>query len=781
MENKGIYYTSISGANIIRGVETKNCNSYLPRSLFSLDFFNKEDIETYQNKPYTNVLINVTFDDNYFEFLEDGTKNIIMKADKIREQLYTKGFIYNGEHYSRLGRNAGKARIGNIIFVKASYLDKANRILNFNLPINIGDRINLSQFESYKTLIMSESIGEFSIAPHEILLVEDIEGQEIKQIYNVTEEVEGELKTSYKEKSVRTCITDGSCLMDESIFNSNDVLKGHSFALLRNQFFKSAAFNVKLQQFFTDKGVETLTDMFGVTHKASDIKLIITPNSLKFLKYDYLFNSEQDCFNYWLKNKLSFGIVKCDKEGTSHCLTYQFLNSLPITENEVKELLVDEIVKINKINNDSSIFAEQIAGQSSLVGKLLAVNSDFQYTTIYKTMRKDFVQSLKNDILHGKINLGKRNAGYHVMICNPIEQLYHICGLELKHPHTGKEIYCSKYEDGKELTVFRNPHISASSIMVVKNKYHEDFKYLNLTKNIVIVNGWDEDICNRLSGCDFDSDTINIIDNDIILNASKRVDLPITFVDCQGSKIDYKYTNEDLATLDNAIHTDLIGRIVNQSQIANSLYNHYSSLGEEKHLEDIRNTIYMLDSLGQIAIDLAKKQYSINFNKVFNTLSKKPWYLRDNENKKILPMFFKKVVQGNYDRTFDYYNTPMDFVYKIIQEVKKAKRTKGVEFKDLLKKQKELEGIRNTANIKKVRDYFKEYNKKISFSITCKSKESRKKFISLARKELIESLKEININQKSLYTVVKGATSSQLLILYDVYKEKVIELFKSER
>ena len=100
--------------------------------------------------------------------------------------------------------------------------------------------------------------------------------------------------------------------------------------LLRNMFFKSCCFNCNLQEWFRDNGITRVDQLQGFTLAESidEVKLITTPNSIKFLK----FGSEEAWLNHIPH---TFGIVKHEKkthyfEGSSVQSHYQLLNTLQL-------------------------------------------------------------------------------------------------------------------------------------------------------------------------------------------------------------------------------------------------------------------------------------------------------------------------------------------------------------------------------------------------------------------------------------------------------------------
>lgn len=102
--------------------------------------------------------------------------------------------------------------------------------------------------------------------------------------------------------TIKNNIWDGQSLLDTSLFDDE---KG--IMLLRNSFFKSCGFNTNIQKWFDyafrGNKPEYIKDMFDRDVKLSDIKLITTPNSLKFLKFANVKEFQGDdkkCCEKWL-------------------------------------------------------------------------------------------------------------------------------------------------------------------------------------------------------------------------------------------------------------------------------------------------------------------------------------------------------------------------------------------------------------------------------------------------------------------------------------------------
>lgn len=109
--------------------------------------------------------------------------------------------------------------------------------------------------------------------------------------------------------------------------------------LLRNQFFKSCCFNCNLQDWFRDNNITRIDQLNGFTlaEHIEDVKLVTTPNSIKFLKFGTV--------QAWLEHiPHTFGIVKHEKrthyfDGNAVQCHYQLLSTLQLSEDEMQEFL----------------------------------------------------------------------------------------------------------------------------------------------------------------------------------------------------------------------------------------------------------------------------------------------------------------------------------------------------------------------------------------------------------------------------------------------------------
>ena len=230
----------------------------------------------------------------------------------------------------------------------------------------------------------------------------------------------------------------------------------------------------------------------------------------------------------------------------------------------------------------------------------------------------------KDLLKQGKYKL--ENSDYCVVCSNPFEMMQHSCGIKQDkwiRIHEGRQAYCKYFPADKDLIATRSPHIYSGNVICLHNTYHEWFDwYMMLSDNIVVINSIESDIMYRANGMDFDSDTLLLSSNEILVEKAhyceEKFPTPICLVEPE-SKSRY-YCMEDFIDCDRVIANAKIGEIVDLSQLLESYYFdvlYDPSIEEEKKnkvLLYLRNEISKLASISGCEIDRAKREYPIDTN-----------------------------------------------------------------------------------------------------------------------------------------------------------------------
>ena len=144
--------------------------------------------------------------------------------------------------------------------------------------------------------------------------------------------------------------------------------------------------------------------------------------------------------------------------------------------------------------------------------------------------------------------------------------------------------------------------------------------YFDLGNNIVCVNAIGENVQQRLNGCDYDSDTMLVTDDKLLVEAAEKYKgffkVPVCEIETAGK------TDQTLAELDHDTSENKIGEIVNLSQKLNSIIwneiHHGAPVGK---ILEIYNDVCKLAVLSGLEIDKAQRSYdNVNVGKELSAL-----------------------------------------------------------------------------------------------------------------------------------------------------------------
>lgn len=760
-----------------------------------------------------------------------------IKNTDLREIFYNEGFTIEFRddkkvEYTVFSRTSAKSRTGQVLFIKKQLRDKM--IKWKRLGMNLGGRtdIDYPSLLSYESLVSSSIEDTIEINVDNILIIDDVKSVFSIDVNAVEKNREGKLESNIKNNYImENELFDGEGCLDSSYFIKKGKLdKG--MMLLRQHMFKSCVFNANIQQFLKDNCPSSieyekweLKNMFNQPILAKDVYMIITPSSLKALKFGHVKGSKKKMWEHW-KNKIKeegnvFGICKSEmqsKRGTDeegnilNQTSYQMLNSMPLDLENVKDLSEFELDYIEKLKNDDEVYVKYLMqNANNMNSNEMLVNLYFRNTNIvnakiFKDKRKTDIKKYVNHVKRGKVRL---NGDYTTILGNGKELLYHSIR---KLPVDSKgilnyedwknsmvlfdnEVYTKLHNFNKEYVAFRNPHTSPSNVLIVKNVYNEFIeKYFNLSENIIYVNAINFPIQRILSGMDYDSDTLIMFDNNILLNAAnkcyKKYNVCVNEVEIEDTN---KYTvcSTDMAKIDNVLSNSqkFIGRVVNLGQ-------HYMS----NYWDMINNNIYNSDKLNEaikavdictilseISIDSAKRMYTIDIAKQIRELSKSNLVNIEKPN------FFKYISKNeNINKKIRHYETSMDYLQMAMSNIQRADERKTVKLERLLIdkdtrkiKSKQVKSIIKLIN--EATDDIKRVESKYSNEKDDESKAEKYNKVDSIKNDSLNKLKRYKLKSETIIVIIQKIFSNELEckykldllnILYRADKEKFIEVFK---
>lgn len=633
----------------------------------------------------------------------DKSPRVNQSVRALRKTLYEDGFVCEGIHYVRFKRSSGSARVGKCLFIDVRLYGAMHKWEMCGLSIKTGDQVDLAALEAYIALPTSSIIDLIEIKPENILIVPDRDS--IFNESSIVTEIgkDGWLKTSEKEVKVSNSIFDGQSLIDKSIMGEYDK---YGMLLLRNKFFKSCCFNTNISKFFRDNKICNLSQLHPqsvtLAESIDDIKLITTPNSIKYAKFGSLVD--------WLNRIDSmFGIVKHEKkthffDGKMVQAHYQLLNTIRLTPDEVADLVRPSLAYVSKINTIPEVLKYHVkcslteddeilenygmSEKNEIIYKMMNLSKSFYDTKLYYDFKKETCKAYLRNMKKGHLLI---NGNYSVLFGNPYEMLLHSIGcFDGNTSLPPGTVHTLRYDFDTEILGCRSPHISTSNILITKNIRHDAIdRYFNLTDEIVCINAINENILERLSGADYDSDSMIISNNSIIINAAKKYydifKVPANHV--YAKKVQRIYNAENQADLDFRTSDNRIGEIVNLSQELNTIMwntinsKEFCNKSNDEIYQSVKNIYFdicQLNIMSCIEIDKAKKEFDVKMGDEIKRIRNR-YQQTDKNGKAIKPAFLGYIAKtkGYYNtdkKSYVHHNTTMDYVLK---EINSNRATKG--------------------------------------------------------------------------------------------------------
>ena len=729
---------------------------------------------------------NFKFSDGYYE--QVGNIKTLMDKAELRNYLYQNGFKCDGVEYVRYKRSSGSSRVGKCLFVNKLLADEMAAWDKCGLNIEEGQQLDLASWEAYIALPISSIIDTIHIPLESILVIDDYESTFQEEVVSV--EIENNhLVSARKKVDVTNSIWDGQSIMDKSLFGEYE---DKGMLLLRNRFFKSCCFNANIQQWFADNGITSVEQLNGFTLATdiSQIKLITTPSSIKYAK----FGTIED----WMKNvEPVFGVVKYEKKprqfgGRLVQAHYQLFNTLQLSYEEMEQVLKPSLDYIGAIRRDPAVLRYAIQypfddgtgwyssmdSKNEIVFRMLGINDKFAQTKMYYDFRDDLVKGEIRNLKKGHVLV---NGNYSTLMGNGMEMLQASIGQFHGESIVGVgNIHSKRFAYGQTLLASRSPHVTVGNILLTKNVACELYDtYFNMTDGIVCVNAINENIQQRLNGCDYDSDTMLITDDALLIEVARRhYDEFLVPTNMTSSvKTARYYTQDDKADLDVKTSVNKIGEIINLSQQLNSLmWDRISKGASVESCMELYYDICKLAVLSNIEIDRAKREFTINSTTEINILKRK--YKITDDEKTVKPQFFKMITTENGFELSDnvrykYFNTSMDYLQKIIsrfnfREGRECKRS-VVPFMSIVKEP--------TGNYSRQGYYYKQRDKIISVIRAAKEekhklftgydtmsqteKENVWRYAGEIKQDCIEEVERLSSCPATMYLVLKDLDSPE--------------------
>lgn len=628
------------------------------------------------------------------------------------------------------------------------------------------------------------------------------------------------------ESEITNTLWDGMGIISNEIFP--DDMEG--FIYCRSHFFKSCLFRGNIQEYFKDyygDDYETAyeTDLTGRKIKVTDIKVIVTENSLKWVKFLKLMSKSgtmEDGFKYYSKimkkDGEMFAIVKTahgSKYDELQRSSFQMNNTLLTTDEVVLgKIAAPSIRYCNRLKLDDEAFLKYLAITGSarysinnVLIDLYRWNDEFRYMEWFKDKKKAKINELKDQ----RLKLGKLfQYGDNLVICgNPVAMLIAVTGQSYIDENCFRQfndrIQCctSRFREGEMLAGFRSPHNSPNNIVYLENVYPDGVKkyFPNLGDNVIIINGIETDVQSRLNGQDLDTDSIYTTNQEDIVTLAKKA-----YMECptiiNGIKPDgnseydkgmLSYSKMD-ARISSAQYD--IGLASNIAQLALSYW--FDGGCKDRELEDV---FIICSVLAQVAIDSSKRNFEISVGSELARISNLQCMVHNPR----FPQFYADVQKYSNkkkkgkkleikDSDIGFFNCPMDLLYRIVEkgvlDLRKHKKLNTKVYREaeygvtpIFENQAD-KGKVDREQYKKVIDIVGEYNEAVR---TLDGTKDSYHDDCLNEFEIcMDRLRNTTIKKDAMYALIDYAfrpqnekiRDSMLVTLYDKNKKMFLNCFK---
>lgn len=783
----GVQIRSLEGKDIVRLQEGiiddlySSKKAVFPASL-TLEKLLSLDLTVTEKKHYCPDIINVTFEYKLTEE-KDG---ITLEHLDIRTRLYEDGFDLDGIHYVYWFRSSGKAKEGQALFINDEYYDDiiAWQRMDIQLPAVNAKIVEMS---AYEALTSSHMEYKIKIPTESILVVNDLDSikNQLCKVVNVNSN--GNLYIEDKEAEVKNTLFDGQSLLDSSLFDEN-----MGMLVLRQHFFKTAGLRTNIQLYVRDyceeNGLDydtyTIEDRYGNKIVAKDILLITTENSMKWEKFNV-------SYDYW-KEKVKedneeFAVVKYDKPskyGNVQRMSYQHINSLVASKEDINELAKDSIEYVNTIKNDDKAYLRFLADTSNKMNAnnmyiaLYEHNPEFKNSKLFKDFKKQTISDYVKQLKQGKLRIEGDNL---TVFGNPYLMLkYAISGddtlIDEALPIIDDKaitVYTKKFNNEEKLAAFRNPHNSTNNICYfINNKSEIMDRYFDFSDNIMAVNCILTDVQDRANGMDFDSDFMLVSNDHILVKcAEKSLDYLTIINNVPKSNKKYNNTLKDFANMDNSLVTNAIGLSSNMAQIAQSFYWDNGN----KELSDI---CCILSVVAQIAIDSAKREFKVNINTEIDRINKLPCMSIKKDKYKAKPLFMAEFKKDINKEALVNCNCPMNYLQEALKNVERTKYSKTIDTKEFVVK---VAGKANEKQMKKVEELITEYDANIKEKINNETDKDKKfKLMCKEQDDLVLEIAKIKMSAKTMNRIISKAIDEKGVYSCSHLKNRILSvMFKT--
>lgn len=451
-------------------------------------------------------------------FVEDYV-NVIIDKNKHYDRA-NKSLFINNKKFVRLLATNGGVKKSTVVYVSEEVFEELSKRMENGRDMT--KKFVPAKLEAYKSLMCSASIPVTS--PKGVLVVNDCETvfkskvtliDDTKSEYPIMEDID--------DYEIKLTDSDGYGLILPKLSKQwgIDLLEATkeddyipSGFCIRNSFTKGMLFTFDFRDFAQKIAKNNMVqDAWGEWHDINNIEVILTTSMLK------LWDSYGSIHHYLKcceENGYGFSVIKVTPKELENerNLNYQFIQSLHLNDDDIKELVQPTIDEIHDVlGNDyrrTILFLRGVHLSSKN-----AITDEFDFIKaimIDKRMMEDpFItqhvyKMIKKRINEAKVGVLKVRGNFSIISGDPYSLCQSIFGLEVTGLLKAGHIYSKYWNDLNvdKVATFRAPMTCHQNIKILNIGNTEDMQYwYKYMKTCLILNSWDT-TCHALNGADKD-------------------------------------------------------------------------------------------------------------------------------------------------------------------------------------------------------------------------------------------------------------------------------------
>ena len=639
-------------------------------------------------------------------FVKDIVNVYVDQKKNDFHKFRTSGFDFNGVHYIYLCSGSGQIRRNTATFINADLHDRIVGILNCGLD------------KKTKEFVLAKYSAYFALSFSSILWVRTPRVCVIKDFFNILKDTPVDFicpdetgKSHIEERimDIELNCADGQGLIDPEFAKKwgedMDLPYTPCSFVARSCFIKGNLVTFDFKEYALTHGITTIKDKWGKEYNINEIDVLLSESQFKTHKY---YNSWQEYCQYALDGNIHWGVARYSKQYDDEYVlsNYQYIQSLSLTKDDIRELINPTIRWINQICSGDPLYA--------LLYSFGPKDEDINYQRIYGTAQTnamkaivkniDFLQDsyVQNRIYKNitetinKAKIGKIwiRGNYQFMIADPLAQCQSALGLKPVGALKANEVYSKFWIDrglqGNLVDCCRSPMIDLHehNPMTVNGSSDEASYWYKYIYSGIIYNVYDTS-CFRHSDSDYDGDIVLTTDNKVFIKGSHKDHNIITYE--KGLATPAKMTIPNITkTVMKGFGTG-VGGFSNTATILYAMAAIFNKPEQKDQQDEIMNRIKLLREIVGQEIDRIKGADKPSLPahwRQFESFSED-----DTEEEKILKAKHNAMVVSKKPYFFRYLYPELNKRYKQFENSynQVSKDMFGIKFKKLLKKEDKTE------------------------------------------------------------------------------------------